>query len=223
MNKYLKNRLTVKSKILLILVYLITGTGATIFSQETSKDQTKNNAGSKEKVIGTSPKKTSEQLNPIQKDEKVKWYSIEDVEKLVKSKPKKILIDVYTDWCGWCKKMDASTFTNPVITSYINENFYAVKFNAETADTINFHGGKYINLIRSGRSTHPLAVSLLGWRISYPTIVYLMETLDYIGPIPGYQTPEQFEGTLNYIVQEKFRTISLEEFQKTFVGTIKPK
>ncbi|MGC8802780.1 MAG: thioredoxin family protein [Bacteroidales bacterium] len=150
----------------------------------------------------------------------VHWYSLEEAERLNKTAPKKILIDVYTDWCGWCKKMDQTTFSHPVIAELLSKYFYTVKFNAETTDTIQFNGAKYINLIRGQRSTHPLALSLLNWRPSYPSIVYFTERLEYLGVIPGYKTPEQMEAILNYIALEKYRNISLEEFQKTFKGTI---
>ncbi|HMS53720.1 MAG TPA: DUF255 domain-containing protein, partial [Chitinophagales bacterium] len=69
-------------------------------------------------------------------NKEVKWLTITEAEKAAKKKPKKIMIDVYTDWCGWCKKMDASTFKNPVVANYINQNYYAVKLNAERADSI---------------------------------------------------------------------------------------
>jgi thioredoxin-related protein len=153
---------------------------------------------------------------------KVKWYTLEEAEKLNKVKPKKFLIDVYTDWCGWCKKMDKETFDHPVIAAYLNEYFYPVKFNAETSDTITFNGAKYIALNKGARATHPLAVSLLGWRMSYPSIVYLTEKLEYLGPMPGYKTADQMEMILTFIAQNKFQTISMEDFQKTFVGKIKP-
>ena len=70
--------------------------------------------------------------------QKVKWYSFEEAVELNKTKPKKILVDVYTDWCGWCKKMDQNTFSHPVIAEYINKNFYAVKFDAESKEAIKF-------------------------------------------------------------------------------------
>ena len=53
----------------------------------------------------------------------VKWYSLEEAVALQKKKPKKIFIDMYTDWCGWCKRMDATTFTDPAVSAYLNENF----------------------------------------------------------------------------------------------------
>jgi len=152
----------------------------------------------------------------------VHWYTLEEAEKLNRVTPKKFLIDVYTDWCGWCKKMDQTTFSHPVIAELLNKYFYTVKFNAETTDTIQFNGAKYINLVRGQRSTHPLALSLLNWRPSYPSIVYFTERLEYLGVIPGYKTPEQMEVILTYIAQEKYRTLSLEEFQKSFKGTINP-
>ncbi|NJK95139.1 MAG: DUF255 domain-containing protein [Bacteroidales bacterium] len=69
---------------------------------------------------------------------KVKWYTIEQVVELQKKEPKKILIDVYTDWCGWCKKMDAETFDHPIIAEYINKYYYPVKFNAESKEPVDF-------------------------------------------------------------------------------------
>ena len=62
---------------------------------------------------------------------KIKWYTFEQAIKLCEKAPKKLMVDVYTDWCGWCKKMDAETFSNAEIAKYVNEHFYAVKFNAE--------------------------------------------------------------------------------------------
>jgi thiol:disulfide interchange protein len=40
----------------------------------------------------------------------INWLSLEEASSLYESNPKPMFIDVYTDWCGWCKKMDASTF-----------------------------------------------------------------------------------------------------------------
>ena len=51
----------------------------------------------------------------------IKWTSFEDAIKKYQQQPKEIFIDVYTDWCGWCKKMDKTTYKNDVIVKYIND------------------------------------------------------------------------------------------------------
>ncbi len=56
--------------------------------------------------------------------DKIQWMSFEETVERCTQKPKMVFIDVYTDWCGWCKRMDASTFANPVIAQYMNEHFY---------------------------------------------------------------------------------------------------
>ena len=74
--------------------------------------------------------------------QEVEWMSWEEA--LARSEsdaePKKIFVDVYTDWCGWCKRMDATTFVDPTIVSLMDEHFYAVKLNATTArsKSVNF-------------------------------------------------------------------------------------
>jgi thioredoxin-related protein len=150
----------------------------------------------------------------------VKWYTIQEAEKLSKENGKKVMIDVYTDWCGWCKKMDKETFNHPVIAKYLNENYYPVKLNAESKEDITFRGTTYKYVAQGGRGYHELAAGLLNGQLSYPTVAYLNEKLELLGAIPGYKTAEAMEPLLVYISEDKFMTQSLEEFQKTFKGKI---
>jgi thioredoxin-related protein len=137
-----------------------------------------------------------------------------------KKKPKKMFIDMYTDWCGWCKKMDASTFINPVIVEYMNDNYYAVKFNAERKDTVEFNGKKYINPNPTGaRSSHQLAQELLSGRMSYPSFIVLDEKLAKVTTIPGYRKAPEFEAILHYIGENAYQTQKWEEFSASFKGT----
>jgi thioredoxin-related protein len=151
---------------------------------------------------------------------KVKWYTIQQVMELQKKEPRKIMIDVYTDWCGWCKKMDAETYANPVIAEYLNTHYYAVKFNAESTDSLVFAGKTFKNENTGNRSPHQFAVALLQGKMSYPSVAYLNEKFQLLATIPGYFTAQNLEPLLNFIVEDKYSSISLEEYQKTFKSKI---
>jgi thioredoxin-related protein len=90
---------------------------------------------------GTTAKRTAASA----KDNKeIHWITdFNELEQKMKENPKKVYFDVYTDWCGWCKKMEATTFQNPDLIKYINLNYYAVRFNAERQDVIHFNGKEY--------------------------------------------------------------------------------
>ncbi|MFQ3579251.1 MAG: DUF255 domain-containing protein [Bacteroidales bacterium] len=163
----------------------------------------------------------------------IKWIKMQEALTLQKKTPKPIIIDVYTDWCGWCKVMDKNTFSDPNIISYINANYYAVKFDAEGSDTVIYKGQKYFpgqfNPQRPDkRYTHPFALLLTNNRPSYPTITYLNDTAALIAPMPGYKAPDKLQPELVFFAENLYKFINYEQFltdfQKTFHDTtfVKP-
>jgi len=155
--------------------------------------------------------------------DRIKWYSFEDAYQLNKKKPKKIFIDVYTDWCGWCRKMDAETFTNPVIIKYMKKNFYCVKLNAERKDTVVIDGVTFVNKNPAGkRSSHQLAIELLKGNMYYPSYVFLNEKSQWLTVVPGFQPPKSFEPIIHYFGDDAYKNnIPWEEFSTSFKGEIK--
>ena len=126
--------------------------------------------------------------------QKVEWMSWEEALALSESdaQPKKIFVDVYTDWCGWCKKMDKDTFQNEAVAAYMKENFYMVKMDAEGKDPIDFQGKTFKYVPSGRRGYHELAAALLQGKMSYPTVVFLDEKLNMLSPVPGYQKAKPF-------------------------------
>ncbi|MEL6989660.1 MAG: DUF255 domain-containing protein, partial [Bacteroidota bacterium] len=137
---------------------------------------------------------------------KVKWLSWEEAIEKSKIQKKKIFVDIYTDWCGWCKKMDKATFQQAEIAEYLNEHYYAVKFNAEQRGNIELKD-KIYKFISAGRNGyHELAFNLTRGRLSYPTIVFLDEEMNLIQPIPGFQNAQNFELIMTYFSEDHHKT-----------------
>ena len=153
--------------------------------------------------------------------EKIKWLTFEEAETLMKSDPRPVFIDAYTDWCSWCKRLDKDTFANPVIAKYMNENFYAIKFNAESKEPITFQGREFINDGKSGK-THQLALALIviDGKIGYPTTVFLNEKGQLLSPVSGYLGPKDFEPILAYFGEKKYETTKFDDFVKSFIGKV---
>jgi len=157
-------------------------------------------------------------LSSFAQETKVKWYSFDEAIKLNKKEKRKIFIDVYTDWCGWCKKMDATTFTNPEIAKILNEDYYAVKFDAEQKGEIVYQGKTFKYVANGQRGYHELAAALLNNKLSFPSVAYLNEDSKYLTTVPGYQTPERLEPILMFFAGDAFKTVSFDEFQKNFIS-----
>lgn len=124
----------------------------------------------------------------------IRWMSFEEAVKASDASPKKIFIDVYTDWCGWCKRMDAGTFSDSSVIAYMNANYYAVKLNAETRDTIRFRENSFV--YKPEFKANEIALSLLNGKMGYPSFVILDERFAIMRTLSGYQQVDELLGSL---------------------------
>ncbi len=147
---------------------------------------------------------------------KINWMTWEQMIEEQKTEKRKVIIDLYTDWCGWCKRMDMTTFANPVIVDYINKHYYAVKFNAERKEDVKYDGRVY-KYVRSGRSGYnEFAAALTQNNLSYPTYVFLTENIQLLQVIPGYQNAKNFEYIINFFGEDYYKTTPWAKFEKEF-------
>ena len=150
-----------------------------------------------------------------QQEEQIHWMTWEEAMTANETNPRKKFIDVYTDWCGWCKKMDATTFKDPELVRYLNQNFYAIKFNAEQKEEITFNDFTFKYVGHGKKGYHQLAQSLLDGKLGYPAFVLLDEESTRIMLSPGYKTEDKVMLELQFAMEEKYKEQSFKQYQRT--------
>ena len=148
--------------------------------------------------------------------EKINWLTWDEAIALNKLEPRKIIVDVYTDWCGWCKKMDKATFQDSAVVRYVNQNYYAIKFNAEQTDDIRIGDQVYQYVKKGTRGYHELAAQITYGRLSYPTIVFMSEKLEVIQPLAGFQAAEDFEMIMKYFGGDFHKTTPWKKYAASY-------
>lgn len=148
--------------------------------------------------------------------QEINWMTFEEAIEKNNESPKKLMVDVYTDWCSWCKVMDENTFSHPVIASYVNNNFYAVKFDAEQESAVKFNGQVFNYVSQGKRGYHELAAVLLNGKLSFPSVVFLDEDINIIYPLQGYVKPKPFDEIINFIGDDAYKSKSWEDFQASY-------
>ena len=152
----------------------------------------------------------------------VNWITFNEAYKRCKKNPRPIIVDVYTTWCGPCKLMSSQTFNNPQIAAYINEHYYAVKFDAESKDSVKFDKYTFVSTDNANpKAPHQFAASILDNQLAYPSIVFLNNQIQRLDIIKGFMNAPAFEPILTYYGSGDYQKIKWEDFKKDFKVTIK--
>lgn len=153
----------------------------------------------------------------------VKWLTFKEAQEKNKKEPKPFLIDIYTDWCGWCKHMMRTTYSSPALAQYVNTNFYPVKFNAEGKDTIEYNGETYTPTSALPRTPHGLAIKFLGKQLTYPSTVFVSNNFEFNLLTQGYLEEKKIQPILVFMTENAYKNVAYEDFEyrfnKTFIDT----
>ena len=147
------------------------------------------------------------------------WVSPEAAENILLTENKPVIINIYTNWCGWCKLMDKKTWRSPELISYVNEKFAAVKFNAEGNALVKWSNREFI--LQKGKRTHDFALYISGGRLSYPTLIIIPAAGMEPQIIPGYLTPGEIEPVLKYFGEGYWKKEDYASFLKRFKNSWK--
>jgi uncharacterized protein YyaL (SSP411 family) len=112
------------------------------------------------------------------------------------------VVDVYTEWCGWCKVMDEKTYSNQAVSELMRKSFVAVKLNAEGKSTVSYMGKSYTEteLARS------LNVN------GYPTTIFLGSDGSVLEKASGYIEAPMFKRLLEYFDSDSYKSMSLDQY-----------
>jgi thioredoxin-related protein len=144
----------------------------------------------------------------------LKWMTLQEAETALQKEKRPILIDLYTDWCGWCKTMDKRTYGHPDVIAYLQRNFYPVKLNAETKTALTWNKKQYT--FNAGYQTNEFAVYLTRGQLSYPTTVIIPADGTEPQAIPGFHPPQEFELLVKYFGEGAYNKTAFTDFQRSF-------
>ena len=145
--------------------------------------------------------------------QEINWMTWEEAVIANEAEPKKMFVDVYTEWCGWCKKMDKTTFKDSAVVARLNSDFYAIKLNAEQKESIFWKDKEYKWVEHKRDGINQLAYEILEGRLSYPTYILLDSTFSRILISPGYMVSEDLIRELRFASENHYKTMSWQTYK----------
>jgi uncharacterized protein YyaL (SSP411 family) len=146
--------------------------------------------------------------------DKINWLTVAELQAAYNKDPRPILVDVYTHWCGWCKVMDKDTYDNDNVADYINNHYYAVKFDAESKEPVDWVGKTYS--FNDTYKVNEFSLFITNGQMSYPTTVLLADINGQPAPLSGYLKPSEIEPPLKYFGDGVYKTENYPDFIKNF-------
>ena len=151
----------------------------------------------------------------------VNWHTISDASQ-AKIGSRFYIVDFYTNWCGYCKKMDRQTFTDPTVAAILNKYYYPVKFNAEGSETVRWNGRVYPPAASGQNKVHVFAQATLGQRIGFPSFAIFRANGTLVTVIPGFYPAKEFSAILWYFASGDNTKYSYDNYIKIFDKEIRP-
>ncbi len=164
-------------------------------------------------------------MSQSREEKNIDWQNIVKASQLTEN-TKPFFIDFYTTWCGWCKRMDGSVFTDPTIIKLLNRYYVPVKFDAEGNVDFVWKGVKYAGtpVPPGGRKAlHNFTKTMLGKQLGFPSFAICSADHATMQILQGYQTVEELKVILWYFASGDYNKYSYAKYQTIFEKEIEPK
>jgi thioredoxin-related protein len=152
---------------------------------------------------GTSSQGEKKEANlSKEKENTLTWYKYDEGLAKAQKEKKHVMVHFYTTWCGWCKRMEANTFSNEEIRKVLNESYVAVRVNGQSGEKVKVDGEQMAEKQVAG---------MYGVR-AYPITWFLKPSGERIAPRRGYVGPDEFLYILNWVKDDLYEKITFQEF-----------
>lgn len=134
----------------------------------------------------------------------VRWVPLEDGMKAAAASGKYVFVTVYTDWCGYCRKLNTVTFRSAPVVAELDRNFQSVRVNAESGKPV----------VWKGERMSEREVAADAWGVSgFPTMLFISPGGEIIGSYSAYADPDLMVDLLTYISSgARERNVSFDDY-----------
>ncbi|MBX2992461.1 MAG: DUF255 domain-containing protein [Bacteroidetes bacterium] len=132
----------------------------------------------------------------------LQWRSFDEGIAEAQQSNKKVLVDVYTDWCSWCKKMDSQVYANNDVADYLSKSYVVIKLNAESSKKINYRNQQY---------TERELAAAFGIN-GYPSTLFLKSDSEPITIYPGFADAQKFKQIISFIAEDHYLSKKFEDY-----------
>lgn len=151
-------------------------------------------------ILGIACSRSETEVRPAPE---IRWMGIEAGLDAANGSDKKVLVNIYTDWCNFCKKMTDTVYPDSLVRQSVYEHFIPVGLNAESDALVTYQG--------SDISERDLARKL-GVR-SYPTMLFMNAQGELILQSNGYMPAQDFNRMLLYIGSNAYQSMEFIQFE----------
>ena len=131
------------------------------------------------------------------------WQTFEEAEAAAAEGDQFFLVDVYADWCGWCRRLEREVYADDEVQAYLEQHFAYTRLDFDATDRdVAFKGDTF---------TMQQMAYLLGAQ-GVPTVAFLAPDGNYITHVPGFVERDDFLDVLRFIATEAYKEQSWEEF-----------
>ena len=134
----------------------------------------------------------------------LKWRPLEAGFAEAKKSNKIIMIDVYTDWCGWCKKLDRDVYGSSDVADYLNRQYVIIKLNAESKSKVLFDKTSYTE----AELSQAFGVS------GYPTILFFDSNGEPLDKLGGFVPANEFLPIIKYFGDGAYKTMTWKAYRE---------